>query len=117
MMKLRIALLSLILALTATTSFADPGAFLEITLKINNPDRAVAAGVYQDFKQPFLNQIKGAESKSLLIRDEDVQVLHGFTSEEDANAYLGSKLFNDDVVKALAPILQAAPEVRIYTTN
>lgn len=88
-------------------------AYLEITLKVSNNNRA-AAKVYSDYKQPFLAQIKGAQSKDLLIRDEDVQVLHGFASVADANAYLKSDLFNQDVVKGLAPYLDAAPEVRIY---
>lgn len=89
-------------------------AYLEITLKISNSNRASAAKVYSDYKGPFLKQIKGAQSKELLIRDEDVQVLHGFATVADANAYLKSELFNQDVVKALVPYLDADPEVRIY---
>lgn len=89
-------------------------AYLQITLKINAENRANAAKVYTDYKAPFLDTIKGAESKELLIRDEDVQVLHGFASVEDAQAYLQSDLFNKDVVTGLAPYLAADPEVRIY---
>lgn len=89
-------------------------AYLEITLQIAAENRSAAAGVYQKYKAPFLSQIAGATSKDLLIRDEDVQVLHGFNGVEDAKAYLGSKLFNDDVVEGLKPLLAAAPEVRIY---
>lgn len=91
------------------------GAYLEITVKVNDADRAAAAGVYLKYKQPFLKQIKGAVSKELLIRTEDVQVLHGFKTQADAEAYLKSGLFNNDVVTALKPYLQATPEVRIYT--
>ena len=89
-------------------------AYLEITLKVSNNNRPSAAKVYNDYKDPFLKQIQGAKSKELLIRDEDVQVLHGFTSVADAQAYLKSELFNQDVVKGLAPYLDADPEVRIY---
>ena len=89
-------------------------AYLEITLKVSDNNRPSAAQVYKDYKEPFLKQIKGAQSKGLLIRDEDVQVLHGFASVADAEAYLQSDLFNQDVVKGLAPYLDAAPEVRIY---
>jgi len=89
-------------------------AYLEITLKVSNSNRPSAAKVYTDYKDPFLRQIKGAQSKELLIRDEDVQVLHGFAGVADAQAYLKSELFNQDVVKGLAPYLDAAPEVRIY---
>lgn len=91
------------------------GVYLEITLKVNDADRASAAGVYIKYKQPFLKQITGAVSKELLIRTDDVQVLHGFKTQADAEAYLKSDLFNNDVVSALKPYLQAAPEVRIYT--
>lgn len=90
------------------------GAYLEITLKVNEADRGAAAGVYLKYKQPFLKQIKGAVSKELLIRSDDVQVLHGFDNKADAEAYLKSDLFNNDVVAALKPYLQASPEVRIY---
>lgn len=89
-------------------------AYLQITLKVSNQNRPAAAGVYNQYKDAFLKQIKGAQSKDLLIRDEDVQVLHGFASVADANAYLTSDLFNKDVVTGLSPYLDAAPEVRIY---
>lgn len=89
-------------------------AYLEITLKIANENRPAAAGVYNDYRQLFLTQIAGAKSKELLIRDEDVQVLHGFDTTANANAYLGSEMFNADVVKGLAPYLMADPEIRIY---
>lgn len=90
--------------------------YLQISLKIDNADRANAAVVYNKFKAPFLNEINGATSKELLIRDEDVQVLHGFETVEDAQNYLSSQLFNNDVVIALKPYLKENPEVRIYTT-
>lgn len=88
--------------------------YLEITLTIEDKNRAAAAQVYTKFKQPFLATIDGATSKELLIRNEDVQVLHGFQNEESANAYLTSSLFNEDVVVALKPLLEKSPEVRIY---
>jgi len=90
-------------------------AYLEITMFVGNSNRPAAAAVYNKYKQPFLSEIKGATSKELLIRDEDVQVLHGFQSAEDANAYLKTELFNNDVVKELAPLFDKAPEIKIYT--
>lgn len=90
-------------------------AYLEITLKVNETDRPSAGAVYSKYKAPFLENIKGATSKELLIREEDVQVLHGFESAEDAQNYLSSELFNNDVVVALKPYLQDNPDVRIYT--
>ena len=52
-------------------------AYLEITMKIDEANRPAAAKVYNDYRQPFLDTIEGALTKDLLIRDEDVQVLHG----------------------------------------
>lgn len=90
-------------------------AYLEITMYVSDANRPAAAGVYNKYKQPFLDEIKGATSKELLIRDEDVQVLHGFTSVEEANAYLKTNLFNNDVVKELSPLFDKAPEIKIYS--
>jgi hypothetical protein len=50
----------------------------------------------------------------LLVRDEDVQVLHGFTTVAQAQAYLSSPLFMQDVVAGLKPYLNSAPDVRIF---
>lgn len=88
--------------------------YLQITLEIAQANRAAAAAVYQKYKAPFLNTIEGAKSKELLVRDEDVQVQHGFDTLEHANAYLQSELFTADVVGGLAPLLDATPDVRIY---
>jgi hypothetical protein len=88
--------------------------YLQITLKIANANRPAAAGAYQRYKAPFLSTITGAKSKELLVRDEDVEVLHGFETAEQANAYLKSRLFTSDVVGALKPLLDAEPDVRIY---
>ena len=89
-------------------------AYLEITLKVAEKNRGNAAGVYNQYKEPFLKSIKGAKSKELLIRNDDVQVLHGFDTVANAEAYLSTDLFNNDVVVGLKPFLDAAPEVRIY---
>lgn len=90
-------------------------AYLEITMVIDNANRPAAAKVYTDYRQPFLDQIKGAMTKDLLIRDEDVQVLHGFDSVENAKAYLSSDMFQKDVFVGLKPLWSADPDVKIYT--
>jgi hypothetical protein len=89
-------------------------AMLEITLQVTPGNRPAAAGVYAKYRQPFLDQAPGAKSKQLLIRDEDVQVLHGFASAADATAYLSSELFTADVVRELSPLLDVPPEIRVY---
>ena len=90
-------------------------AYLEITMKIEKTNRAAAAKVYTDYRDPFLNQIAGALTKELLIREEDVQVLHGFDSVEHAQTYLSSELFTKDVFAGLQPLWSADPDVRIYS--
>ena len=89
-------------------------AFLEITLKISPDNRPHAGAVYSKYRQPFLSGIAGAKSKELLLRAEDVQVLHGFDTKENAESYLGTPLFRNDVVTALKPYLSGDPEIRIY---
>jgi hypothetical protein len=89
-------------------------AVLEITLTVSAENRPAAAQVYTKYRQPFLDRAPGARSKQLLLRDEDVQVLHGFASVADAQAYLSSELFTADVVGELASLLSAAPEIRVY---
>lgn len=93
----------------------ETSAYLEITLEIKPENRESAVGVFLKYKEPFLKQIEGATSKDLIIRTEDVQVLHGFASEAQANAYLTTDLFKDDVVGELKPLLESDPEVRVYS--
>lgn len=88
---------------------------LQITLRIDAARRAQAAEVYSRYKAPFLKTVAGAKSKELLMRDDDVQELRGFDTTENAGAYLGSALFTADVVSSLKPLLDDAPDVRIYT--
>lgn len=89
-------------------------AYLQITLHTSAANRPAAACIYHEFRTLFLNTIVGAKSKELLVRDEDVQVLHGFDSKENAQAYLQSELFTANVVARLQPLLGTDPEVRIY---
>jgi len=120
--KLSIGMLSAFaaIALLTLTSMKmektkETGAYLQVTLEIKAENRSKAVAVFLKYKQPFLKQIKGAISKELLIRTEDVQVLHGFESEAEANAYLTTGLFTNDVVTELKPLLESNPEVRVYS--
>ena len=85
--------------------------YLEITMKIDEANRPAAAKVYNDYRAPFLKEIPGALTKNLLIRDEDVQMLHGFDSAEHAKAYLSSAMFQNDVFVGLKPLWSAEPDV------
>lgn len=89
-------------------------AYLEISNKVDSQNRSAAVEIYRKYKRPFLTRIPGA--KSMLIRQHDVQVLHGFATAQQAQAYLSSDLFTKGVVVALKPLLQADPQVRIYST-
>ena len=89
-------------------------AYLEITLNVAAGNRPAAAAVYEKYKQPFLTGVKGAQCKQLLVRDQDVQVIHTFDTLADANAYLKTDLFARDIVKELSPLLSHAPDIRIY---
>ena len=60
--------------------------YLEITLRIAGEHRRSAAAVYEKYRAPFLSTITGAQCKELLIRPEDVQVLHGFDSKAHGNS-------------------------------
>ena len=88
--------------------------YLQITLRITNENRPAAVQIYSKYKEPFLSSIPGAISKELLVREEDLQVLHGFATGEQAGSYLQSELFKNDVVAGLKPLLQSDPDVRIY---
>jgi len=88
--------------------------YLQITLKVSDANRSAATDVYRQYRSPFLNTVSGARSKELLVRAEDVQVLIGFDTEANASAYLQSDLFTVDVASALKPLLDAAPDARIY---
>lgn len=94
---------------------AQVKAYLEITMKIDGEKRNLAAQVYQNYREPFLKDIHGALSKELLVRDEDIQVLHGFDSKENAEAYLQSDLFTNDVFVGLKDLWNETPDVRIYS--
>jgi hypothetical protein len=89
-------------------------AILEITMKLSDANRPKAGAVYSKYKPPFLATVPGAESKELLLREEDVQVLHRFDSRASAYNYLASRLFSVDVVEELKPLLMAEPEIRVY---
>jgi len=89
-------------------------AFLEMTLKVRPQNRSEAASVYVKYRKPFLSEIPGAQSKRLLIRSEDLQILYGFRKTEYAKAYLESNFFVNKITKDLEPYLETEPEARIY---
>ena len=90
-------------------------AYLQITLDIPDESHPAVAKVYNDYRKPFLDTIEGAVSKNLLIRTEDVQVLHGFDSVEHAQNYLQSDMFKNDVLVGLQPLWKQDSDVRIYS--
>lgn len=97
-----------------TNNVSSTGAYLQINLNIKPENREKAVGVYLKYKKPFLEGVDGALSKELLIRTENVQVLHGFTTKAQAQAYLKTSLFSKDIVGELGPLLAAPPEVMLF---
>lgn len=90
-------------------------AYLQITLDIPDESHPAVAKVYNDYHKPFLDTIEGSVSKNLLIRTEDVQVLHGFDSVEHAQNYLQSDMFKNDVLVGLQPLWKQDSDIRIYS--
>lgn len=60
-----------------------------------------------------MDTIASAVSNQLLVREDDVQVLHVFAYVAEVEGYLKSDLFNQDVVVELKLFFQAAPGIRI----
>lgn len=92
-------------------------AYLQITLKINTADKGAVSGVYNKFRTLFLEQIQGAISIELLIGDEYIQLLHSFDTAEEAQDFLSTELYNNDVLVAVKPFIVNTPEVRIYVVT
>lgn len=89
-------------------------AYLQVIMTIDPENRPAAAKVYNDYRQSFLDTVEGALTKECLIRDEDVQVIHGFDSLEHAKAYLDTELFTTKVAPGLQPTWAANPDIRFY---
>lgn len=89
-------------------------AYLDIKLTVEGLDRAGITAVYNLYKAPFLNTVKGALSNELLIHIEELRICHGFESMEDAQLYLLSKYFNTHFITSLKPYLIGSPNVKIY---
>lgn len=70
--------------------------FLQVTLSIPAPRREKAISrIFLPARQHFLERVLGAVSMDMLVRDEDVQVLHGFDTYENARTYLNSGVFKE----------------------
>ena len=90
-------------------------AYLQISMHIDKGNREYVAAVYRRYRAPFLETVRGAVFKELLVHEAGVQVLHGFETHDAAQEYLLSSLFNNEVVPALEPYLQHHPDIRVYT--
>ncbi|WP_433900269.1 hypothetical protein [Sphingobacterium puteale] len=90
-------------------------AYLQVTLKINNSDKGAVSGIYEKFRDSFIDQIKGATSIELLIGDGYIQLLHVFDTAEDAQAFLSTELYNNNILFALKSLMVDTPRVSIYS--
>ncbi len=88
--------------------------YLQVTLKVKKSNREAAINIYNKYIYFFLDTVSGAVSKSLLLREKDIQVLYGFSNTRKARSYLRSKMFNNHIIGELDPLLESVPEIRIY---
>lgn len=88
-------------------------AYLQIVLKMNSSNRGELTSTYHKFKDLFREQIKGAKTQELLFSDEDIQLLYGFDTYEDAEAFLSTELYNNIILVALKPLISNNPEIKI----
>ncbi|WP_104381543.1 hypothetical protein [Sphingobacterium sp. HMA12] len=90
-------------------------AYLQITLKINNSDKGAVSGIYDKFRDSFLDQVKGATSIELLIGNGYIQLLHVFDTAEDAQAFLSTELYNNEILLALKSLMVDTPMISVYS--
>ena len=89
-------------------------AYLQIVLKANSSSRGELTNTYNKLRDLFPEQIKGAKTQELLLSDEEVQLLYGFDTFEDAEAFLSTELYNNIILPALKPLISNNPEIKIY---
>jgi len=92
-------------------------AYLDIILTIQGLDRAGVTAVYNLYKEPFLKTVNGALSDELLIHIDDLRILQGFKSREDAQCYFLSKFCTSDFITSLKPDIIGNPNVKIYEVS
>jgi len=51
------------------------------------------------------------------VRKEDIQILYGFSNNQKAKSYLRSKMFVNNIMNELEPLLISAPEIRLYEAS
>ena len=91
--------------------------FLQITLVVPTPKREEAiTKVFLPGRQRFLDRIPGAVTMDLLVREEDLQVLHGFDTMENASAYLKSPI-GKEILGQLAEISDGKPSIAVYNVD
>ena len=92
-------------------------AYLQITLQISQPRREEAiTKVYLPNRQRFLERVEGAVSMDMLVREEDIQVLVGFDTPENARAYLASSA-GKEITSQLAGYAKKEPVTAIYDVD
>ncbi len=92
-------------------------AHLLITVKVDSSRRAALIDqVYEPNRTRFLQKIPGAVSKNLLLRREDLAILHGFDTAENAEAYLHSDLYGE-LLRQLADYQEENPVAALYNTH
>lgn len=88
--------------------------YLPITLNVSCHKRKDVVAKYFLYRDTILQTVNGMKSIELLEREVDFQVLHCFDFQDNANAYLESDFFINDLMRAFEPLLDSAYSVDLY---
>ncbi len=92
-------------------------AYLQMTLQIPQTKREEAiTKVYLPNRQRFLERVAGAVSMDMLVREEDLQILVGFDTLENARAYLASSA-GKEITSQLAGYARKEPVTAFYDVD
>lgn len=94
-----------------------PGAYVVMTVDIPTEKRNDATRAYYMSKTTFYNEVDGAISKELLLRDKDMKIVAGFSSLDKANAYLKNELFTKDLFTGMKKYSTSEPDVEVYSVD
>jgi hypothetical protein len=91
--------------------------FVQVTLAIPESRREEAiTRIFLPARQRFLDRSPGAVSMDLLVREEDVQLLHGFDTFENSRVYLDSGFFRD-LIGQLGETAEKEPVTALYNVD
>lgn len=94
-----------------------PNAYVVMTVDVPVEKRSEATRVYYMNKAFFLSGVEGAVCKELLLRDKDIKIVAGFSSMDNANAYLKNDMFTKDLFTGMKKFATTDPDVQVYKVD